>query len=296
MSLFQKKKIIVTHDSTFHADDIFAIATLFILYKGNIKVIRTRDEKLIKSADIVCDVGGEYVKTNNRFDHHQIVGAGKRSNGIPYASFGLVWDKFGEELCGSPEVAKMIDEKLVQAIDANDNGVDLSITNGPANPYFIQSAFYSFRPSWKEPQDYDSQFFKVVDIAKKILEREILKSKDSFDGEKFIYEIYQKSENKKLLIFDLKYPWEENTVKYSEPLIVVAPRPDGRWKAEAVFKKIGGMERRISFPVSWAGNRDDELVQITGVSDAIFCHNGLFMVVAKSKEGAIALANKALLA
>ena len=40
MSIFKKKKILITHDSTFHADDLFAAATLSILNKGNIKIIR----------------------------------------------------------------------------------------------------------------------------------------------------------------------------------------------------------------------------------------------------------------
>ena len=77
-------------------------------------------------------------------------------------------------------------------------------------------------------------------------------------------------------------------------MIVVAPRPDGRWKAEATFLSYSSMERRLKFPESWAGLRDEELQKVTGVPDAIFCHNGLFMVVALSKEGAIRLAEKAL--
>jgi uncharacterized UPF0160 family protein len=48
------------------------------------------------------------------------------------------------------------------------------------------------------------------------------------------------------------------------------------------------------FPDSWAGKRDAELVKATGVADAIFCHNNRFMMVAGSKEGALALAELAL--
>jgi uncharacterized UPF0160 family protein len=39
---------------------------------------------------------------------------------------------------------------------------------------------------------------------------------------------------------------------------------------------------------------NEELAQVTGVADAVFCHNKLFMAVAKSKEGAIKLAELAL--
>jgi uncharacterized UPF0160 family protein len=96
MSFFNKKKILVTHNATFHADDIFATATLSLLLGGKVKVIRTRDEEIIRTGDYVYDVGGEYDASINRFDHHQKGGAGKRENGIPYAAFGLLWKTYGE--------------------------------------------------------------------------------------------------------------------------------------------------------------------------------------------------------
>src|SRR3989344_7727778 len=116
---------IVTHDSSFHTDDIFACATLLILYP-DAEIIRSRDQKVIESADIVFDVGGIYDPQNKKFDHHQTGGAGKRENGIPYASFGLVWKEFGEKICGGKEEAEIIDRELVVAIDAIDNGVEVS--------------------------------------------------------------------------------------------------------------------------------------------------------------------------
>ena len=53
------------------------------------------------------------------------------------------------------------------------------------------------------------------------------------------------------------------------------------------------MNRR-DLPEGWAGLRDKELARVTGVSDAVFAHRNRFMAVAKSKEGAIALAKLAL--
>ena len=116
---------IVTHDSSFHTDDIFACATLLILYP-DAEIIRSRDQKVIESADIVFDVGGIYDPQNKKFDHHQTGGAGKRENGIPYASFGLVWKEFGEKICGSKIVAEKIDIRLCQPIDAIDNGIEIT--------------------------------------------------------------------------------------------------------------------------------------------------------------------------
>ena len=51
---------------------------------------------------------------------------------------------------------------------------------------------------------------------------------------------------------------------------------------------------RTRNPKEWGGLRDEALQRVTGVSDAVFCHTGLFLCGAKSKEGAITLARKAL--
>ena len=66
------------------------------------------------------------------------------------------------------------------------------------------------------------------------------------------------------------------------------------WRVLAVRKRAESFENKKNLPRSWAGLRDKELQKITGVKDAVFCHRNLFMAVAKSKEGAIALARKAL--
>src|SRR3989344_3845760 len=119
-----RKTTIVTHSGNFHTDDIFAVAVLtLVLGEENIEVIRSREDSIINSADYTVDVGGIYDPDKNRFDHHQIEGAGTRENSIPYASFGLVWKKFGEQLGGSVKVFEKIDQMLVQPIDAPDTGV-----------------------------------------------------------------------------------------------------------------------------------------------------------------------------
>src|SRR3989338_6295073 len=135
------KKILkaVTHDGSFHTDDVFAAATLS-LYLENLgkkfEIIRTRDEEIINSADYVFDVGGIYNAEKNRFDHHQVGGAGKRENEIPFSSFGLIWQKFGVEVTGKKEVADFIEQKLVLPVDANDSGVDLYFPK--ISPYTLQ--------------------------------------------------------------------------------------------------------------------------------------------------------------
>ncbi|MFA6355447.1 MAG: MYG1 family protein [Candidatus Paceibacterota bacterium] len=294
MSFFNKKKICVTHNGAFHADDLFATATLSILNNSNIKIVRTRDNELINKGDYVYDVGGVYDPSVNRFDHHQMGGAGIRSNGISYSSFGLVWKKFGEKICGSLEIALKIDEKLVQAIDANDNGINLFEVKKGVAPYLIQDMFFNFRPSWKEEQDHDSCFEKLVPFVVKILNREIIQTKDRLEAESIVKRAYENAEDKRVIIFDGSYPWSDTIDTYNEPLYVISKKGD-TWRAEAVRKDKFKFETRKPFPIEWAGKRDEEIIKITGVSDAVFCHNGRFLVVAKTKEGIIELVKKALI-
>ncbi|MDQ6977568.1 MAG: MYG1 family protein, partial [Ghiorsea sp.] len=89
---------IVTHNGNFHADDVFSIAVFKHIFPS-FELIRTRDLTLIAKADIVVDVGGEYDPETGRFDHHQRGGAGERESGIPYSSFGLIWQQYGLEMC-----------------------------------------------------------------------------------------------------------------------------------------------------------------------------------------------------
>lgn len=296
MSFFTKKKILVTHNGVFHADDIFSAAALSILLNGDIKVIRTRDPKIISEADFVFDVGGEYDPDRNRFDHHQPGGAGARTDKskIPYAAFGLVWKTYGEKICGGKEIAEKIESHLVQAVDANDNGINLCELKGEVVPYFLQDIIFMFRPSFKEEPDYDTPFLELVAFAKKILQREIIKTRDAFSAESVVKEAYNNATDKRIITLDGCYPWEETLGKYPEPLYVVYPKTD-IWRVKCVPKEMYSFENRKPLPEVWAGKRDQELTQITGVPDATFCHNGRFMCVSKSKDGALALAQKALI-
>ncbi len=293
------KKKLITHDGSFHTDDVFACATLTILFEKEgtaFEITRTRNEEIMKAGDFVFDVGGAHDPEQNRFDHHQPGGAGKHDNGIEYAAFGLVWKKYGLALCGNQKAADLVDKRLVSPIDAGDNGISLFDLKGETMPYLIQHAFNSFTPGWKDASEEKllEGFLQCVGIAKKILRNEIVRAQDVIEAEENIYAIYQNTEDKKIIVIDKKYPWYDQIQSYPEPLFVVYPRLDGSWGAQGVSADKFSIEKRKDFPASWAGLRDEELQKISGVLDATFCHRALFMAVAKSKEGAIELAQKAL--
>jgi uncharacterized UPF0160 family protein len=293
---FQKKYVVVTHNGMFHADDVFAVATLSLLLRGNIKIIRSRNPQDWTKGDFVVDVGGEYNPEKGRFDHHQKNSPTPRENKSPYAAFGLVWKKYGEALCGSKEVANKIDEKIVQCIDILDNGTfDLPSFENEITPYLLQDFVTSFVPTWKEGTSQKEAFIEAVGFAKKVLSREIIRAKNSFEAVDVVKKAYETSNDKRVIILDSHLPWRETLTQFSEPLFVIGPdEENGTWAVVAVPKEMGTFDLRKSFPESWAGKVDGELAIASGVPDSVFCHNKRFIAVAKSRDGALALVKKAL--
>ena len=284
-------KTIVTHDGKFHADDVFAVAALF-LREPSAKIIRTRDEAEIRAADFVVDVGGVYDEGRNRFDHHQVGGALFRGNGVAYAAFGLVWKKFGEELSGSARAAARRDAVLAVPLDAHANGVDLvrSVHPSRAHPYDIPDAIRAFTPAWSESEEtLAAGFEKALSLALSLLEREIIRARSFAAGEEKVLAAYRAASDKRLVILDNDYSWKDALARFPEPLFVVHPQDEG-WRLYSVRSDPESFENRTDLPESWAGLRDAELAKVTGVPDAVFCHRNRFMAVAKTREGALALA------
>lgn len=309
MIIKNKKSIkkLVTHNGSFHADDLFACTVLCLMLENSgqkFEIIRTRDEEIVKNGDYVFDVGGVYDFESNRFDHHQKEGAGERENGIPYSSFGLIWKHFGMELCDHDNaVWNLIDKKIVAPIDAIDNGIDI-ITSKFKNiiPYGAEQVFLIFSPTWKEGDaEIDNIFRNQVKNVSKILKREIEVAKTDILGKEIIEDIYNKTKDKQIIELINTFPrylYQETLSKYPEPIFVIYQSDHTNyWKVEAIQKSPNTMESRKYFPEAWRGFLSNEkgLAEITGVPDIVFCHRTGFLLTVKSKEGAIKLAELALL-
>ncbi len=302
MNLFKKKIIVVVHDGNFHADDVFACATLSLWAEQigqKVKIVRTRDKKNIEKADMVVDVGGIYDPDKNRFDHHQKGGAGTHENGIPYASFGLVWKKYGKQICGNIEVVNKTNEKMVVPIDAGENGINITknIVNN-INEYTIRNLVISFRPTWRDTHpNYDSNFSDVLESAKKVLKNEISESENIVIGEVEVLVEIKKQNEPKVLILDKKLPFEQVVSGFEKIKFIVYPGigEEVNWYVESGKNDPSNYSSdRVNLPESWRGLKDEELVKVSGVKDAVFCTNRGWLAVTKTKEGAIEMANEAL--
>ncbi len=287
---------IATHPGGFHADDVFAIATLQLAL-GEVEVIRTRDAATQDAADIRVDVGGRSDAAQGDFDHHQRGGAGERENGVRYASFGLVWRAYGLQLTGGDEGAfTAIDERLVQGVDANDTGQEITINAIPrVSLMSVSGLIAALNPAWDEVGvDEDARFAEAVAFARAILQRELDGAAAFGRARDLVLAAIAAAEDPRIVELPRNLPWTETvTTQAPEALYVLYPKADG-WAVQAVRASVDSFANRKSFPKEWGGHTDAELQQITGVPDAVFAHTAGFYASAASRAGAYALARLAI--
>ena len=292
--------LVATHDGSFHADDVFAVAALTLLGDPEgVEIVRTRDRDVLAGADIRVDVGFRDDPATGDFDHHQRRFDRARSNGVAYASFGLVWEHYGARICaGDREVADTVDASLVQTVDANDTGQRLteSIVEG-AHPMSVSSVIAGLQPRWDETLDAvheRARFDEALALATGVLRREIEAAAAANRAVKLVRAAIASASDPRLIELPVDAPWKRTVVPEAPAaLFVIYPKRQG-YGLEAVPRQLGSFENRRDLPAAWAGLEGDDLVAVTGVAAALFCHAKRFLVVARTREGIGRLAELAL--
>lgn len=318
-------KRIATHSGSFHADDVFGVALLTSVFPDH-EVVRTRDEALIATADFVVDVGGRWDPPAGRFDHHQrefdgartrqaADGSVERAEG--YASAGLVWREFGpayvrqvaqemgEEL---PEatlarVAGDIDAGLVRYLDLVDTG-EAMVAPGAIG---LSTLLSTLNSSWMEEQGLSGgelaalqlrRFQEAMAIVQLFLERLVRRR----IGQELAAAQVRRAERllggRVLYLAQGGMPWTSVVLdEMPEVLLVLYPEVDEkeqRFVLRTVPAGAGTFASRMDLPRAWAGLREAQLAAATGVPDAVFTHTKRFIAVARSLQGALRLAELAL--
>lgn len=291
---------ILTHSGSFHQDELFAVATLQLVF-GDGEVVRSREPKDFDGADFVVDVGGIYNPEKGRFDHHQQGGAGVRANGIPYASFGLVWKTYGAKACGGDaQVADVVDKKMVQPIDAADCGVPLYDTKiRGVSPYLFDNVLNALTPSRPEEGSVDEAFRGLLPFAKHILQKEIEKAAQFFEDIEVVKKTYNEAPDKRVIVFDRPYAWRSVLARKREPIFVIFPgtasgKPD-EWIISCVPVQPQDKRLRRKLPPAWGGLTGEALERVSGIKGAEFVHANRFVAKANTREAAEAMARAALL-
>lgn len=284
----------ITHSGTMHTDDIFSTAFLDLYYK-NIKVFRTTTiPKDIDKNVIIYDIG------RGKFDHHQ-EDAKKRDNGITYCSFGLLWQEFGRDFLEKrnidnvEDVFTAFDKDLIEAIDADDNGVFPKI-DAQYKVKTLSEVFKLFNPGYKSGQDEKEQFIKAVKVAKIIIEEELLSVIGKVIAKQQVLKCLEKKENHTLYL-DEYMPYEQTILQEesaNDILFVVYPSNRGGYGIKTVPISSEDHNKRLDFPEEWAGLENEELEEKSGIKGLKFCHLTRFLATTDTLETAKIAINKAL--
>jgi len=280
-------KTIGTHDGIFHPDELTAISTLKI-NNPNIKIVRTRDPERLARCSARIDVGGKYCLETNDFDHHQ--GAGRRANGVPYASAGLIWKHFGKELCSNEEVWNYVDNRFMQYIDAQDNG-----ERADGDVYGLAKIIYRFNPIKDADKTIiEKAFNQALEISMAVLRNEIIASEEQVKSNTEIRAILNDFQGLPYVILKESRGWEEVLVKEtSDKFYVIYQSDHGDYRVRAIPKEIGGFENRKPLPKAWRALTDEKLANLTGIKDFVFCHSNGFTGTTKTLYSAVQVAKLA---
>ncbi|MGD2168742.1 MAG: MYG1 family protein [Chlamydiota bacterium] len=276
-----------THDGSFHADEVTACSLLLLVdLIDRDKIHRTRDPKILAKCEYVCDVGGVYDPQIKRFDHHQVDYQGSLS------SAGMILNYLKEKEFVSQSFYNFLNHSLIKGVDAHDNGVEMC-QDGVTSFSDVVSNFL--------PIDYNSnakeRFYAFLEAAEfvfshlKRLRNRFLYTKECKDKVKEAM-----AKNKLYLEFDDPLPWIDNFFDLKgegHPALYVIMPTGEHWKLRGIPPSSKDrMKVRLPLPKKWAGLRDHELQQASGIEGAIFCHKGQFISIWENKKDAFAAMHK----
>jgi uncharacterized UPF0160 family protein len=320
---------IATHDGSFHCDEALGIHLLKSTEKfSDAIIVRTRDETVLSECDCVIDVGARFDVEGLRFDHHQkgfeeVFGFGFRTK---LSSAGLVYKHFGKEIIakklgieeGDALTEKMylkMYKKFIEAVDGVDNGVTQYAVEKGAVPLYENNTSLSSRvgnlnPDWNDKFDAETQmtqFLKAVKLtgaefdekldwyarvwlpARVLVEEAISKAKETHESAKILK--LEKYTLWKDHLYEL-----ENDLSCENQFEFVLFEDEGakKWRVSTIPITSGSFDNRKSLNKDWAGLRDQELSDKSGIPGCVFVHNGLFIGGNDTYEGALEMAVKSL--
>jgi len=306
---------LITHSGSFHADDLLAFVLLRTLHPGA-RLVRTRDAALIEAADvgaIVFDVGMVYAPEALRYDHHQPARA-RRSEGLAYSAFGLVWRHHGRAyvarvlgLDPAADAARMeaiharLDATLVRDIDAIDNGELQPDQKALMHSLSLPNLLMALRPAFDDnaPDADDRAFLQAAGIADQLLRAQVDSVAEAIRARTLVVEAVAARSHPRWIELPRKVEYLETILVLgaqhgADQIEFVVAQARNEWQLNTVNRTLDSFVARKDLPAAWSGLRDEALVAKTGVPDATFCHAKLFVAIARSRDGALALLDQAL--
>lgn len=319
-------KIVAAHSGSFHADDVLSctMAKYIEQFRG-FWIVRSRNMKILKEADMVVDVGGIFDPETNRFDHHM-----KEFNHtfddvlkIKMSSAGLVYKYHGKEVIKNILLALALNENdeknidlifqkvyinFIAYVDANDNGVNAyqGVALYP-NTTSYASRIGRMNPEWNEPDmDQSTQFKLAMDLAEEELVCQIRSVAKSFIP---AYEIVKKAIDNRfdvhksgsVICLDTCCPWKEHLCEIEKAMniegqikFVLYKDTNEGYRIQTVPLSQGSFQFRHGIHSDWRGLDREKLKEVCKIDDVVFVHSSGFIGGARSYDSALKMAELSL--
>ena len=277
---------IQTHDGLFHADEVFAIALLKIIFK-DIQVIRSRSFNY-NDIDLYIDIGNDFDNIK-LFDHHfkDFDEYHDNNKQLPKASFGLIYDKYINQLITDERAINKIRVQLVIPIDAHDNNVKFNrIKDVLYIPYSVSNIISSFNN--KDVRNNDDNFNTAVEFATTILNNLIENTIETLKGEDKVIEFFnQTNSDTNYIVFDKYYNYSNviRDPKYNHIKHIIFPEAN-QYRAICI-KDPQTQDNKCPFPEEWSGLSNNDLEKVTKIPGSVFVHRGRFLAINKTLDGII---------
>ena len=219
-------KTIITHNGTFHADEITAIALLQIFTKDRYSITRVPHQSELKRADFTIDIGKILDPSLGLFDHHQYE-LGLSSAGLIWLYLGLTTDY--------PEISK-----LVALVDQNDVGIRKALSHE------YSRIIGSYNTSCTNNDSLQQiAFIQAIEVAVRVI-RSMKDAQDlSYETEKlitaaFLNRTFLAIEKGIVVVPKYLVGWDKFLNGQSTPKIraIVWPKdehiPEGEWNAQVI--------------------------------------------------------------
>ncbi|XP_024873798.1 UPF0160 protein MYG1, mitochondrial-like [Temnothorax curvispinosus] len=314
-----------TKDGPFHCAEVLACALLKLLpqYK-NASIVRSQDRSVLDNCDIVVGVGGEYDSPRHRYDHHvrefqESVSTIIKKSGYNWtnrlSSAGLIYCHFGHDILKRilsdvtkdiledtivDEIFKIIYDTFIQEIDAIDNNGQIyrSITDLSARVSRLNYQDENIETQFEKAIALaQNEFLEIFHVTKNIWLPSIIDMRCAIEnrfevdssGEIVMVPQLSRCQNMWRFVF---YLAEEMNVS---PSIKYAISKTGNsYRIRCMPDSRVSSERAMLLPEAWGGLKSDALVKVCGIEGAIRVDSNRKTGVHKTKDGAMAMARKAL--
>ena len=269
----------VTHLAPHQADEVFVIAILSFL--SEVRVLRTDDAETIANATRLR----REIRIYNIRDKYGLTAS-------------EVWNTKALEILLKFECPI---ELIKEAILIVKNELLSGIQDHGSKDMSVSTMIDLLNPNWDEEQDVDGAFLKAVKFAQEILSRKIKRTVATLKAKSRISELIELCSGGVLVMPEfIGGNWIVNVLSDSNPKAAdfyygVFPGLNKEWVVQAIPPALNRMrDKKKPFPKAWCGLSGQELVKVTGIETAIFCHRNGFIASAETREDAIRMANLAI--